>query len=177
MSAHRAGRRGLAAGAVRARLAPHDEGTMTDEHQGGRRRARPTGDYEVGYGKPPVASRFKPGQSGNPSGGRKRLPAPPQSLGQLIRAALDAPVAVGESDAPAGVSRREALARVLVARALAGEPRALAQLLKLIKEHEPEPPGDPVQKIILEIVDPNPHDTEQVLPDGDGGDGTGPTHA
>ena len=23
-------------------------------------------DYEVGYGKPPAANRFKPGQSGNP---------------------------------------------------------------------------------------------------------------
>ena len=25
-------------------------------------------DYEVGYGKPPKAGRFKPGQSGNPRG-------------------------------------------------------------------------------------------------------------
>ncbi|KRE16843.1 hypothetical protein ASE63_14025 [Bosea sp. Root381] len=30
-----------------------------------------TADYEVGRGKPPKASRFKPGQSGNP-GGRKK---------------------------------------------------------------------------------------------------------
>ena len=27
-----------------------------------------TSDYEVGYGKPPVHSRFKPGESGNPRG-------------------------------------------------------------------------------------------------------------
>jgi hypothetical protein len=26
------------------------------------------GKYKVGYGKPPVGSRFKPGQSGNPAG-------------------------------------------------------------------------------------------------------------
>ena len=32
------------------------------------------GDYEVGYGKPPKHSRFKPGQSGNPKG-RPRVPA------------------------------------------------------------------------------------------------------
>ncbi|UZF94942.1 DUF5681 domain-containing protein [Bosea sp. NBC_00550] len=31
----------------------------------------PATDYEVGRGKPPKASRFKPGQSGNP-GGRKK---------------------------------------------------------------------------------------------------------
>ena len=29
-------------------------------------------DYEVGYGKPPKASQFKPGQSCTPSGHRKR---------------------------------------------------------------------------------------------------------
>jgi hypothetical protein len=30
-------------------------------------------DYEVGYKKPPIASRFKRGQSGNPSGKPKRI--------------------------------------------------------------------------------------------------------
>ena len=30
-------------------------------------------DYEVGYGKPPVATRFKKGQSGNPDGKRKKI--------------------------------------------------------------------------------------------------------
>jgi Family of unknown function (DUF5681) len=30
-------------------------------------------DYEVGYGKPPVASRFKKGQSGNPGGRPRRV--------------------------------------------------------------------------------------------------------
>jgi hypothetical protein len=30
-------------------------------------------DYEVGYGKPPVATRFKKGQSGNPSGKPKKI--------------------------------------------------------------------------------------------------------
>ncbi len=29
-------------------------------------------EYDVGYGKPPNHSKFKPGQSGNPSGRRKR---------------------------------------------------------------------------------------------------------
>jgi hypothetical protein len=29
---------------------------------------RSTKDYEVGYGRPPIHTRFKPGQSGNPAG-------------------------------------------------------------------------------------------------------------
>jgi hypothetical protein len=32
---------------------------------------QPDGAYDVGYGKPPVQGRFKPGQSGNPCGKRK----------------------------------------------------------------------------------------------------------
>lgn len=32
---------------------------------------KPTGDYEVGYRKPPVHSRFRPGRSGNPRGRRR----------------------------------------------------------------------------------------------------------
>ena len=32
--------------------------------------------YEVGYGKPPVSTRFQKGTSGNPSGKSKRVPQP-----------------------------------------------------------------------------------------------------
>ena len=32
----------------------------------------PTIPYEVGYGRPPIESRFQPGQSGNPKGRQKR---------------------------------------------------------------------------------------------------------
>ena len=32
----------------------------------------PTISYEVGYGRPPIESRFQPGQSGNPKGRQKR---------------------------------------------------------------------------------------------------------
>ena len=36
-----------------------------------RQKRRPTGDYEVGYCRPPAHHRFQPGQSGNPTGQRK----------------------------------------------------------------------------------------------------------
>ena len=37
---------------------------------------KPPGQYDVGYGRPPVHSRFQPGQSGNPAGRRKGQPTP-----------------------------------------------------------------------------------------------------
>ena len=46
------------------------------------------GDYEVGFKKPPLASRFQKGQSGNPSGKRKR-PLRPDELLEKELAHLD----------------------------------------------------------------------------------------
>ena len=37
---------------------------------------KPPGQYDVGYGRPPVHSRFQPGQSGNPAGRQKGQPTP-----------------------------------------------------------------------------------------------------
>ena len=50
------------------------------------------GDYEVGYRKPPVATQFKKGQSGNPAG-RARGKA---SLATLLERAISANVVVNE---------------------------------------------------------------------------------
>jgi len=37
-----------------------------------KQKRQPKGEYEVGYCRPPAQHRFRPGQSGNPSGERKR---------------------------------------------------------------------------------------------------------
>jgi Family of unknown function (DUF5681) len=36
-----------------------------------KQKRQPTGDYEVGYCRPPAQHRFRPGQAGNPTGERK----------------------------------------------------------------------------------------------------------
>ena len=41
-------------------------------------------DYEVGYRKPPVATRFKKGQSGNPGGKPKKI-APELNPGKILQ--------------------------------------------------------------------------------------------
>lgn len=51
-------------------------------------------DYEVGYGKPPKHSQFKPGQSGNPEG----RPAKPPSMASIIRDVAYHPVRIERAD-------------------------------------------------------------------------------
>lgn len=45
---------------------------------------KPRADYEVGYGKPPKATRFPKGKSGNPLGRRKRRDPDAQDLLNLL---------------------------------------------------------------------------------------------
>jgi hypothetical protein len=108
-------------------------------------------DYRVGYGRPPVASRFKKGQSGNPKG-RPKVQKDPVTL---LREALHKSVKVREGDR---VFTRPALAVALDAllnQAARGNTRALLQLIPLLHRFGlldvPEPT---IEKIVLEIVDP-----------------------
>jgi hypothetical protein len=49
-------------------------------------------DYQVGYGRPPVAFRFLKGVSGNPEGKRKRAKAP--NLASQLQGALNKPATI-----------------------------------------------------------------------------------
>ena len=59
--------------------------------------SRNTRDYEIGRGKPPVHSRFKKGQLGNPRGPRpKNLPALPiEALNEWLVVTIDGERRVG----------------------------------------------------------------------------------
>jgi hypothetical protein len=90
--------------------------------------------YAVGYKKPPIHSRFKPGQSGNPKGKPKRA----KSLNTLVRDNLTQKVPVRTASGEKKISRIEALLRKAVEQAMKGNPRALAELLKLYGNAVPE---------------------------------------
>jgi hypothetical protein len=91
-------------------------------------------DYEIGYGKPPKAGRFKPGQSGNPKG----RPKGAKSLKTIVQAQLGDKLEVKHKGKLRKVSKLEALVMKLVQDALSGNAKALHELLKLAAAYPPE---------------------------------------
>jgi hypothetical protein len=89
-------------------------------------------DYEVGYGKPPVGSRFKKGNNANP-GGRPRKS---QDLATLLKHALDMPVVVVENGARRKRTKREVVIAQLVEKCAEADLRATKILLDMLYKLE-----------------------------------------
>ena len=86
----------------------------------------PALDERVGYGRPPLASRFRLGQSGNPRG----RPKGALNFSTVIASALSERVAVTENGRRRRITKLEAAIKQLVNRAAAGEARATALLIQ-----------------------------------------------
>jgi hypothetical protein len=84
--------------------------------------------YEVGYGKPPKHSRFKPGQSGNPKG---RKPGS-KNVMTLLEETLFDPVKVRENGKVRRVPAIQACLLNLRNQAMKGDPRAQDRFMKLV---------------------------------------------
>lgn len=84
-------------------------------------------DYEVGYGKPPKHSRFKPGQSGNPKGRAKNQP----NMSTMLNAVLQEKVNVTQNGKSKKVSTETAILLRLREKALAGDLRSITTLFNL----------------------------------------------
>lgn len=96
------------------------------------------GPYSVGYRRPPLHSRFKPGQSGNPTGHRKPRKAPRDLLDDL----LAEKVAVTEQGTSKRVTKLELILRQLVNRSASGDARLMRMLLDMLARSVPEGSGD-----------------------------------
>jgi hypothetical protein len=84
------------------------------------------GVNKVGYKRPPAHTRFRPGQSGNPSGRpRRRLDFEAALLAELAQIMPDA-------DRTHGGSKLEALVKTLVDSAIAGNARAQSILCSVL---------------------------------------------
>jgi len=91
--------------------------------------------YAVGYGKPPMHTRFQSGRSGNPAGRPKGV----RNLSTDVRRILKVPVKVNEGGRSRKVSTQEGTLMRLREKALKGDPRALDRLLDLAARFNNEP--------------------------------------
>jgi Family of unknown function (DUF5681) len=90
-------------------------------------------EYTVGYGKPPQHAQFKPGQSGNP-GGRPRKTS---TFEDDVEAELRSLITVLERGERRRISKRRAIVKQHVNRALNGDVRSTELLLKLGNAYRP----------------------------------------
>jgi hypothetical protein len=96
-------------------------------------------NYKVGYRRPPKATQFKRGKSGNPKG----RPKGSRNLATDLAAELGEPITVREEGRQRRVSKQRALIKSLMAKSLQGDVRAAAALLSLYARLINETPEDP----------------------------------
>jgi hypothetical protein len=90
------------------------------------------GPFEVGSGKPPRSTQFKPGQSGNPAG----RPRGAKNFATAIEQELDARVTVTENGRRRRISKLEVVAKHLVNKAAGGDLKAIPLLLNEARARE-----------------------------------------
>ena len=101
------------------------------------------GDGEnVGYKRPPKGSRFRPGQSGNPSGRPKR---------HDFQTVLSAELAAATPGKAA--SKLEALVTTLVDASIGGNMRALSVLVPLLRNQPTQSASTPTQEDVRVLDD------------------------
>src|SRR5215212_4717950 len=86
--------------------------------------------YAVGFCRPPLHTRFKPGQSGNPSGRAKGA----QNLRTLFEKILKEEISLREGDVTKKISKAEAILRGLVVGAMKGDSRSQMTLFRLAEQ-------------------------------------------
>ena len=90
----------------------------------------PDSGYEVGYGKPPQHSRFKPGQSGNPKGRKKGA----RGFKTLVKEVIEEKVQVRTATGSTKMTRLQAALNQCANQAAKGDIKALDTLIRIARE-------------------------------------------
>jgi hypothetical protein len=91
-------------------------------------------EYEVGYGRPPKDTRFKPGTCGNPKGRPRAL----KNLAAVFEAALNERVPVNDNGKRKKITMFEVVVKQAMRKAASGDLRAVRLVLDLWFRLHPE---------------------------------------
>jgi Family of unknown function (DUF5681) len=117
-------------------------------------------DYQIGYKKPPVATRFQKGNRANPRG----RPRGSKNLATLLERALDAAADADASETDGRLTKRELVVARLVERSAKADLAATKLLFELLRKVDPrmvsapiDPPGvipddDPIAQVRAKLL-------------------------
>jgi hypothetical protein len=94
--------------------------------------------FAVGYGRPPKATQFKAGKSGNPRG----RPKGTRSVGAVLRDVIRQRIAVTENGKTRRIFVLEVVLRRLTNDAMRNDPKAVKLLLSLIDRYAESPDAE-----------------------------------
>ena len=106
-------------------------------------------DYEVGYGKPPVATRFKKGNAAN----RRGRPRSSKNLATLLERALDEPVVIAENGERRKFTTRELVIERLVNKSAQADLRATKLLFEILGKVDPRAVAAPADAEASSLAD------------------------
>lgn len=98
-------------------------------------------NYQIGYGRPPKATQFKKGVSGN----KKGRPKGSKNIATLVHAAMHERVTITENGRRRTISKIEAAIKQLTNKAATGDPKAIQALFNLARELGDLKLPDPLQ--------------------------------
>jgi Family of unknown function (DUF5681) len=90
--------------------------------------------YKVGPGRPPKEHQFKPGQSGNPKGAKRKTPSMAPDLKLALERALNKPIKLKQGEKERLVTMAVAGIEQLVAQYAKGDHRARRDLIALAEK-------------------------------------------
>jgi len=113
-------------------------------------KSKPKKEYEVGYGKPPVATRFKEGQSGNPNGRTPKKVAQELDPGKILQSIDNEAIFVNINGKRKRMPKAEIYFRQLFTKAIKGDLTAARLIAKMAAKYfGPEAEGPSEIEIVI----------------------------